>query len=88
MCLVFQELLNPFCNSFIIWVTPKHSKHYLKARQKWVLHVNVEMLLKLSDPVPVYGSSWTKNWLGLSKLIPKDICVHGNFYRYFHHPKY
>lgn len=46
------------------------------------LHVKVEMLLKLSDHVSVDGSSWTKNWLGVRKLILKDICVHGNFYKY------
>lgn len=46
------------------------------------LHENVEMLLKLSDLVSVDGSSWIKNWLGVSKLILKDICVHGNFYKY------
>lgn len=46
------------------------------------LHVKVEMLLKVSDHVSVDGSSWTKNWLGVRKLILKDICVHGNFYKY------
>lgn len=44
------------------------------------LHVTVEMLLKLSDHVPVDGSPWIKNQLSVNKFILKDIC--GNFYRY------
>lgn len=46
------------------------------------LHVNVEMLLKLSGHVPADVSSWIKNQLSVSKLILKGICVHGNFYKY------
>lgn len=46
------------------------------------VHVDVEMLLKLSDHVPVDGLSWIKNQLTVSKLILKDTCVHGNFHRH------
>lgn len=46
--------------SIAMWIWPRNW-HRLSLR------VNVQMLLQLSEPVPVDGSSWIENWFGVGK---------------------